>query len=384
MSLNKLMDDGKRQMQVCNACRYCEGYCAVWRAIEWRRNFTDKDMSYLANLCHDCKECVFACPFTTPHQFGINPPKLFGSLREELYKKYAWPSGLGKALGDKKSNFWIIAVIGFILLVAIVLGMNGAAGLFRRHVGTGAFYKVLSEVFLEIAFGALGLWFVGGWIIGAVRFWNDIKSPMSERVLARDIRKATADALKLRYLGREATEEELAGHRKWLHQFVLYGFVLDFASTTLGAFYSHVLHIQAPYPIYNPVVILGILGGIGIIIGTSGFLYVKSKSDRSVSDEKARRSGNAFSISLLMIAVTGMLVLLFRDTAAMGIILVIHLSSVASLFFTAPYSKFVHFVYRYMALIRYAQEERTANEAVPSTKTNKRVSPTHQAIVNKG
>ena len=179
---------------------------------------------------------------------------------------------------------------------------------------------------------------------------------------------ATSYALRLRYLegggaGCTYPSYELSGSRRWLHHFVFYGFLLDFASTTLGAFYSHVLHIQAPYPLYHPVVILGALGGIGIIVGISGLLYLKTKSDRSASDSRATQSGTSFSVALLTVAVTGMAVLVLRDTAAMGVILALHLGSVATLFLTAPYSKFAHFVYRYFALLRYSQEERVVTES---------------------
>lgn len=361
MSLNDLNTDGKRQMQICNACRYCEGYCAVWHAIEYRLEFSDKDMAYLANLCHDCRDCYFACPFTAPHEFGINPPKLFGGLREELYRKYAWPRGLAMAIGSKKLSFWLVSIIALVLLLITVFGISGLSVFWKTHIGTGAFYKVTSELLLEVIFGLLGLWFVAGWIASAVRFWLDIKSSSSQKVIVQDISSAVLYAAKLRYLGRESADEELAGSRKWFHHFVFYGFLLDFASTTLGAVYSHLLHIQAPYPVYNPVVILGILGGLGIIIGVSGLLYVKLQSNPVASDESTKKSGDAFSISLLAIAVTGMLVLLFRDTPAMGVLLIVHLSTVASLFFTAPYSKFAHFIYRFMALVRYAQEERVAH-----------------------
>lgn len=68
----------------------------------------------------------------------------------------------------------------------------------------------------------------------------------------------------------------------------------------------------------------------------------------------------SFIVSLLVIAVTGMLVLLFRGTEAMGILLAVHLGSVSYLFLTALYTEFIHFIYRYLALTRYAQEERTS------------------------
>jgi citrate/tricarballylate utilization protein len=47
----------------------------------------------------------------------------------------------------------------------------------------------------------------------------------------------------------------------------------------------------------------------------------------------------------------------FRDTSAMGMLLVIHLGVVAGFFLTAPYGKFAHVVYRYAALVRYSIEQ---------------------------
>ena len=67
-----LLKDGERQMMICNACRYCEGYCAVFPAMEQRRIFTKADLLYLANLCFDCRDCYYACQYAPPHEFGVN------------------------------------------------------------------------------------------------------------------------------------------------------------------------------------------------------------------------------------------------------------------------------------------------------------------------
>lgn len=388
MRSNELMDDGKRQMTLCNACRYCEGYCAVWRSIEWRRDFTENDMTYLANLCHDCRDCYYACPFTTPHEFGINPPKLFAGLREETYRKYASPRAFAKAIGEKRSGFWITFVLGIILMLALTVGTSGTTGLLKAHIGTGAFYQAISETLMIIIFVVLGLWMVGGWTAGMSRFWKDIKSSKSEKVTGKDFVTGTKYALSLRYLGGEGSgctypNDEPATTRRKFHHFVSYGFLLDLASTTLGAFYAHVLHIPAPYPVYHPVVILGILGGLGIIIGVVGLLALKAKSDPEVNDGEAVKSGTSFSVVLLTVAVTGMALLLARETAAMGILLAIHLGSVAALFFTAPYTKFAHFVYRYLALIRFAQEERIASEPAHEVKVEKKPVASGQAVATK-
>ena len=39
-----------RIMQICNACRYCEGFCAVFPAMTRRIEFNTTDVHYLANL----------------------------------------------------------------------------------------------------------------------------------------------------------------------------------------------------------------------------------------------------------------------------------------------------------------------------------------------
>ena len=66
----------------------------------------------------------------------------------------------------------------------------------------------------------------------------------------------------------------------------------------------------------------------------------------------------AFLVLLFLTSFTGLLLLGFRETAAMGSLLVIHLGVVAALFITMPYGKFAHIVYRYAALVRFSIEQR--------------------------
>ena len=39
LPISDALQDASRAMQVCNACRYCEGFCAVFPAMELRREF---------------------------------------------------------------------------------------------------------------------------------------------------------------------------------------------------------------------------------------------------------------------------------------------------------------------------------------------------------
>jgi citrate/tricarballylate utilization protein len=84
-----------RVMQICNACRYCEGFCAVFPAMTRRIEFNAADVHYLANLCHNCGACLHACQYAPPHDFAVNVPLAMAKVRQETYIDFAWPHALG-------------------------------------------------------------------------------------------------------------------------------------------------------------------------------------------------------------------------------------------------------------------------------------------------
>src|SRR3954453_6865161 len=86
------LDNAIWQAEVYNACRYCEGLCAVFPALERRRGFKLEDLQYLANLCHDCRACFHACMYAPPHEFGVNIPQVLSQIRRETYEHYALPA----------------------------------------------------------------------------------------------------------------------------------------------------------------------------------------------------------------------------------------------------------------------------------------------------
>ena len=90
-----LLAEADRLMTVCNSCRYCEGLCAVFPAMEMRRAFPDGDLNYLANLCHGCGACYVDCQFSPPHEFDVNVPRVLAQVRNESYRAYVWPAACG-------------------------------------------------------------------------------------------------------------------------------------------------------------------------------------------------------------------------------------------------------------------------------------------------
>ncbi len=153
--------------------------------------------------------------------------------------------------------------------------------------------------------------------------------------------------------------ENFSRARMWYHHLVFYGFLLDFAATSIAAFYDHFLGWQAPYPYFSAPV-FSAPWAASVYVGTVGLLYLKWKSDRAPADASMLNMDVAFLVLLFLTSFTGLLLLVFRETAAMGTLLVIHLGIVAGLFITLPYGKFAHVVYRYAALVRYSIEQRRA------------------------
>jgi len=58
----------------------------------------------------------------------------------------------------------------------------------------------------------------------------------------------------------------------------------------------------------------------------------------------------------LLISITGLLLLVLRQSPAMGTLLLVHLSFVMTLFLTMPYGRFVHGIYRSAALLKWSLE----------------------------
>jgi citrate/tricarballylate utilization protein len=103
-------------------------------------------------------------------------------------------------------------------------------------------------------------------------------------------------------------------------------------------------------------VVLGTLGGLGLLIGPLGLWCLKARRNREITDESQQGMDVAFIVLLLLTSITGLLLLVLRETAAMGTLLAIHLGIVMTLFLMLPYGKFVHGIYRSAAILKYALE----------------------------
>jgi citrate/tricarballylate utilization protein len=190
------------------------------------------------------------------------------------------------------------------------------------------------------------------------------------------------DTLRLRYLdgadsGCAYPDDLPSNARRRFHHLTFYGFLLCFAATVVGTIFHYGLGWEGPPPIPSisalmgeagspPLnlirslpVILGSLGGIGLLIGPAGLLWLKSRRNSLLADPKQNGMDAGFLVLLFLTSFTGFLLTAYRETAVMGPLVALHLGVIMGLFLTMPYGKFVHGIYRFGALLRNAVEHRT-------------------------
>ena len=135
--------------------------------------------------------------------------------------------------------------------------------------------------------------------------------------------------------------------------------MLCFASTSVAALYDNVFGWSAPYGYTSLPVLLGTVGGLGLLVGPAGLLALRRRRDPALGDAAQHGLDESFIALLFVTSLTGVALLVLRNQAAMGALLIVHLGAVLALFVTLPYGKFVHGIYRTAALVKYASEQET-------------------------
>jgi citrate/tricarballylate utilization protein len=360
-------------LTVCNACRYCEQYCPVFPAMERRLTFQPADLAYLANLCHNCGECLYACQYAPPHEFGVDVPRTLAQVRLRSYEEYAWPRAFGAAFrthGLAMAAGLSAVFTGVLFLTAWI----AAPGALWRADPAGDFYAVVPHGVLVTVFGSA---FGFAMLALGISVWRFVRAVRTAAVPAAaqtpapgaaSLLRAVRDALTLRHLhgsGRDcvSAEEHRRPWRRWLHHLVMYGFGLCFASTTVAAIYHGVFGWRAPYGYSSLPVVLGTFGGIGLLAGSSGLWSLRRRRDPALGDPAQEAFDEAFLALLFVSSLSGLALLALRDRSVMAPLLLVHLGTVLALFVMLPYGKFVHGVYRLAALVIDAGEEGEATAA---------------------
>ena len=360
VTLSERESEVARQMQICNACRYCEGFCAVFPAMTRRLEFGKADVNYLANLCHNCGACYHACQYAPPHEFAVNVPKAMAQVRLDTYTEYAFPASLGALYKRNGLTLSVALAVGLALFLLLGVALHGGVS---GDVAPANFYAIFPHNLLAAMFGAVFLFAILALGVGVKRFWRDVSSGTAS-VSASAAAEAAKNALTLKYLdgghgdGCNEQNDAFTLARRRFHHLTFYGFLLCFAATAVATLYHYVLGWDAPYPLLSAPVLLGTAGGIGLLVGPAGLLSLNLKRNAERGDARQRPMDRGFIVLLLLTSASGLALLALRSTPAMPSLLSIHLGIVMALFATLPYGKFAHGIFRSAALLKSSIEKR--------------------------
>jgi citrate/tricarballylate utilization protein len=323
--------------------------------MELRSIFAAADLKYLANLCHDCRDCYYACQYAPPHEFSLNVPKSLAELRLETYLEFAWPKVMTRFLRFNGLAVFLASLLSVTGMVIGIYLLTDSSVLFSSHVGENAFYRVVPYPLIVLPFSAVAAFDLTVLLVGVRHLWRGMGAETKEMLALRSHIRTIVDVVRLRYLGGRGygcnyPNDRFSMVRRWFHQIMFSGFVFCLASTAIAAGYEHLAQRHAPYAIMSLPVLTGMLGGLALLIGAGGSLILKLRMDE-VPAGPSKGIDLGLLLLLLLTSLTGLLLLALRDTGAMGILLAIHIGFVLALFITLPYGKFLHSFYRYAALL---------------------------------
>lgn len=339
----------------------------MFPAIERRIDFTAGDLSQLAHLCHDCRACYQACMYTEPHEFAVDIPRVMSEARVESFEHFARPRIAGAAFRNGPLTLAVVTLVAIVVVTVVFELISSTPGLLGITRGHDSLYRTVSHVAMAVP--ALLLTSFGAWVAAAgfsecVRQAGaSAKARLTPVILAR----AFVEAVTLRWLGGGGggcfypDPDTPSPERRIAHHLLVFGLASAFAATISAAFAEYVLGRNPPYRLLSVPVILGTVGGVAVVIACVGLLIRNRVSPPALGSAASERGDTALLVSLLIVAITGIVLLIVQKASGeLRILLLVHLGAVAGLYLFAPYGKLMHAVYRFAAIVVDVRE-RAAN-----------------------
>lgn len=294
-------------------------------------------------LCHHCGDCSVHCPR------GAKPGETLQAIRATVVSELAFPRVVARALSQPK------LFPALLLLPMLLMGVSmWEAGTLQVHEGPIVYAKLMPHsIVFEGLFMLLAGWSMLVGAIGIARQWDLMKRvcPAASDAKGRPLGESFTQALKEIVLHDRFRACGQNRARATAHILVIAGFFAAMAAAGGGAVMEKVFHIDPPIPNLHPVKLMGVLGAIGLVVGTS-LLISRRLSEKQQVGESSFFDW-AFLGVLCAVGVTGTLSYLVRLSGAPELSYAtyfVHLSLVVFLLSTVGYTKFAHVFYRTAAM----------------------------------
>ncbi|MEW6410749.1 MAG: quinone-interacting membrane-bound oxidoreductase complex subunit QmoC, partial [Nitrospirota bacterium] len=257
---------GGESLKKCYQCATCSVVCKV---TPDNKPFPRKEMIYaqwglkdrLINnpdiwLCHQCSDCTAYCPR------GAKPGEVLGAIRKLSIQHYAFPQFLGKAVAEAKYLPLLFAV-PIILFLAILASL----GNLRIPEGEIVFAKFMPVLYIDAIFIPVASFAALAFAIGILRFWKDMNINPWRMKLKGALPPTIISTIGEILLHKRFNKCELTKARSSSHLYVFYGFVGLAITTTWAIYYLYGLNWESPYPLTDPLKMLGNFSGILLLLG---------------------------------------------------------------------------------------------------------------------
>jgi len=379
---------GGEKASHCFQCATCSSVCGLApasapfprRQILWAQwGLADRLMADPGPwLCHQCNDCSVRCPR------DVGPGDVMASIRAMVVENLAFPSFLGKLVGNVKST-WPLLVFGPLLLWIVLMGATGSLLSFPavHHGGADGFFhyeEYVPHTFIYIVYFSATAWVLLAMWSSGRKYWKLLGAgaDRSGSFFGKLIPALVAIATHQRF----SDCEQGVPNRRWGHFLVMWGFVGAAVTSGFAVVYLYKEYVPFswfmaadaptyPVPLTHWVKLLGNASAILLVVGGL-LLYI----NRSKRDDKLVGATTAFDRFFLWVVLsvisTGVLTELFRfipiPVAVACFVYLLHLGIVLTLFLTLPYSKFAHILYRTLAMVHQSMvPEETAIPQIADT-----------------
>lgn len=350
MQTTELIQEARRQAEICNACRYCEGYCSVFPSMHAGRAFSDGDITQLANLCHNCRGCFYACQYTAPHEFDLNLPKALAEVRRDSWESHAWPQPLARRFHTHGGAIALALVVGLAVIFWALKALGGNGEGFYAVLSHNAMVAIFLPAFvLPLISLAIGLRTYWGTVGGQAIRISHVTAALGKVAKMKDLAAGHGEGCNFE------DEDQFSHARRHVHQAIMYGFLLCFAATSAGTVMHYLFDMPAPYPLWSLPKLLGVSGGFLLTFGCGWMVALKLKADRALGDLNAWGGEVGFVLLLGFVGLSGLVLYVMGSSVLMPTLLALHLGAVLTFFLLTPFTKMAHGFYRLAALVRDAQ-----------------------------
>lgn len=356
---------GGEDLKKCYQCSTCTVVCGV---TPDDKPFPRKEMLYaqwglkdklLGSpdiwLCHQCSDCTAHCPR------GAKPGEVLGAVRNVAIKHYATPTALGQMVGNSKSLLLLFAVpiIIFGAIIASLGHFNFSSVPPSEHGGL-SYSNFIPVLYVDAVFVPIALFAVLSFFAGVKKYWADLCA--ANGTGKGDVAGSLTETIKDILAHKKFESCNVTKDRKSAHLLVFYAFIGLAITTGIGVLYLYGLKRESPYPLYDPMKIIGNVSALALLIGITMVINNRMKN-------KEKAGGGSYFDWLFIIVIFGIMatgilseVLRLANIAALAFpMYYAHLVFVFFLFAYAPFSKMAHMVYRTTAMVyaRHTQRDKS-------------------------